>query len=151
MNPSTEPITEVPLASAIKGHVDTTTALHIVAYVQSPSVDPVGRFQRVFHPGGAQLQSDMDFAMNLFGDDQWPETLSSADLPIEQLDQVTRAVGVPGRRVAQRKDPVAAVRGGRRKVRDRIGRDLRRQASVARRRLRRRDLRLASHRFTRTT
>ena len=149
MNPSTEPITEVPLASAIKGHVDTTTALHIVAYVQSLSVDPVGRFQRVFHPGGLQLQSDMDFAINLFGDDQWPETLSSADLPIEQLDQVTRAVGDPA--VAQGKDPVAAVRGGRRKVRDRIGRDLRRQASVARRRLRRRDLRLASHRFTRTT
>ena len=130
-DPSTEPITEVPLASAIKGHVafiaecaschasqdgfdlaffsfpdstiirravghvDRTTALDIVAYVQSLSVDPVGRFQRVFQPGGVQLQSDMDFAMNLFGDDQWPETLTSADLAAMDVTEVPVALSFP--------------------------------------------------------
>lgn len=61
------------------GHVDTATAQRIVAYIRSLNTPHVARTARIFQPGGRTVQNDVDFAMNLFGQDAWP-TLTTAAL-----------------------------------------------------------------------
>ena len=48
------------------GHVDTTTALDIVAHVRSLAVPRENRDLRIFQPGGEVLSSDLEFATRLF-------------------------------------------------------------------------------------
>ena len=62
------------------GHVDTTTALDIVAHVRSLGVTRTSRDERIFQPGGELLTGDLDFATRLFGSDAWPDTLTTAGL-----------------------------------------------------------------------
>ncbi|HAC06969.1 MAG TPA: hypothetical protein DCF71_14060, partial [Gemmatimonadetes bacterium] len=62
------------------GHVDAPTADDIVAYIRTLMVDPVGRFEASFQPGGEVLADDLEFAMRLFGADAWPSGMTTADL-----------------------------------------------------------------------
>jgi hypothetical protein len=77
------------------GHVDTTTALDIVAHVRSLGVDREHRDVRIFQPGGEILESDLAFANRLFGGDAWPDTLSTAGLLALSPRDVPVAVPFP--------------------------------------------------------
>ncbi len=50
-------------------HVDTATALDIVAHIRSFDIRQATRTTRVFQPQQALLGSDLDFALGLFGQD----------------------------------------------------------------------------------
>ena len=76
-------------------HVDTTTSLDIVAYIRTLSVDPVGRFDRSFQPGGLQLDDDLSFAMGLFGGDVWPSSLTAEQLAAINPIDVPVALAFP--------------------------------------------------------
>ncbi len=68
-------------------HVDTATALDIVAYIRSLEVLGPGRDARPFQPGGELVGGDLDFALRLFGEDAWPAELTvDALLAIDPLD-----------------------------------------------------------------
>jgi hypothetical protein len=76
-------------------HVDTATALDIVAHVQALSVRPVDRTGRIFQPGDRILSDDVTFAIDLFGSDTWPASLTTRELlGIDPLD-VSAAVALP--------------------------------------------------------
>lgn len=61
-------------------HVDTATANQIVTYTNSFQVSQVPEDYRPFQFGGIKLSSDIEFAVNLFGQDQWPSSLTDAQL-----------------------------------------------------------------------
>ena len=77
------------------GHVDTTTALDIVAHIRSLEVDRRSRTDRVFQPGGEVLSTDLEFAQRLFGADAWPADLTSAQLQEIDPRSVPVAVAFP--------------------------------------------------------
>lgn len=64
------------------GHVSHDEALDIISFVHSQDVEPFqdARFGKkempLFQPGNRILSSDREFAVNLFGEDQWPEDLT---------------------------------------------------------------------------
>ncbi len=64
-------------------HVDTATALDIVAHVRSLGVASMGEERRPFQPAVQPVADDEAFAVALFGDDAWPVmdegTLSDID------------------------------------------------------------------------
>ncbi len=60
-------------------HVDTTTARRIVAYIRSLNTAHVAEKVSLFQPGGRTVSDDIQFAVNLFGQDAWP-TLTTAQL-----------------------------------------------------------------------
>lgn len=60
-------------------HVDTATALRIVAYIRSLNTAHVPAKVKLFQPGGTVVASDAQFAIDLFGSDTWP-VLSTAQL-----------------------------------------------------------------------
>lgn len=76
-------------------HVDTATALDIVAHVRTLSVGSVPRGTRLFQPGGVELPDDVSFAVALFGADAWPADLTSAGLAAIDPLQVRIAVPLP--------------------------------------------------------
>ncbi len=61
-------------------HVDTATALDIVAHVRTFALRPADRTTRVFQPRQALFASDIEFALGLFGADRWPSDLTSEAL-----------------------------------------------------------------------
>ena len=61
-------------------HVDTATARNIVAYIHGLSAPPGYSGMRLFQPKGAPLGSDIDFAVALFGRDEWPADMTTARL-----------------------------------------------------------------------
>ncbi len=61
-------------------HVDTASALDIVAHVRSLNAGSSTRSSRLFQPGGKLLVGDVEFALELFGVDAWPQDLSVAEL-----------------------------------------------------------------------
>ena len=77
------------------GHVDMTTSLDIVAYIRTLSVYPVGRFDQSFQPGGLQLDDDLSFAMDLFGEDAWPSSLAAEQLAAIDPTEVPVALAFP--------------------------------------------------------
>ncbi|GMV06581.1 MAG: hypothetical protein AMXMBFR53_28570 [Gemmatimonadota bacterium] len=74
-------------------HVDTATALDIVAHVRSLDVAPMGRDARPFQVPRAA--SDADFARRLFGRDAWPAGLGEEDLLAMDPTRVAAAVAFP--------------------------------------------------------
>ena len=68
------------------GHVNHDQALDIIEFVHSGDVRPfhdagIGKKELPpFQPGDRILSSDRAFAINLFGQDQWPADLTAADL-----------------------------------------------------------------------
>ncbi len=61
-------------------HVDTGTALDIVAHIRTIDVRSAERTTRVFQPLEVVLGSDLEFALDVFGTDRWPSDLSSNGL-----------------------------------------------------------------------
>src|ERR1044071_5403513 len=60
-------------------HVDTSTARHIVAYIQSLSAPRNEEKLRLFQPKSAPLSGDVEFATALFGGDAWPAQMTTAE------------------------------------------------------------------------
>jgi len=75
------------------GHVDTTTALDIVAHIRTLEVARRTPDARIFQPGGEVLESDREFAVRLFGADGWPDTLTTPGL--RALDPRDVPIAVP--------------------------------------------------------
>ncbi|MCK5411534.1 MAG: hypothetical protein KAJ67_05535 [Gemmatimonadetes bacterium] len=61
-------------------HVDTATALDIVAHIRTFDIRQATRTTRVFQPQQALLGSDLEFALGLFGQDGWPADLTTDGL-----------------------------------------------------------------------
>ncbi len=61
-------------------HVDTSTALDIIAHINDLGVSPVARDLRIFQPMGDPASGDVDLATALFGRDAWPDDWGEADL-----------------------------------------------------------------------
>lgn len=74
-------------------HVSEATARDIVAHIRTFDVAPASRDARPFQPGGRVLESDITFAINLFGADAWPADLSAHDLAA--IDPRDVAVAIP--------------------------------------------------------
>ena len=86
------------------GHVNELAANDIVAHVRTLQVENlkrfgpvegVDRFSRIFQPGDRQLQSDVDFARTLFGEDVWPSELTSAELALIDPTDIAVALRFP--------------------------------------------------------
>ncbi len=76
-------------------HVDSVTAHDIAAYINTLDVDPVARDFRVFQPDGEPLPSDIVFAQELFGADEWPADLTSDELRALDPRGVQVAISFP--------------------------------------------------------
>jgi hypothetical protein len=76
-------------------HVDTATAHHIVAYIGTISAPRLPENARLFQPRGAPLSTDTDFAIGLFGQDAWPDTLTSAGLAALDPQRIPVALALP--------------------------------------------------------
>lgn len=76
-------------------HVDTATALDVVAFVRTLGVPAAGRGSAPFQPGGRVLGGDVEFARALFGEDAWPADLDAAALRSIDPRDVAVAVGMP--------------------------------------------------------
>ncbi len=74
-------------------HVDSATAHDIAAHVRSLHMETVGRGTRVFQPGGRMVVGDVAFALELFGADEWPADLTTANLLA--IDPLNVRVAVP--------------------------------------------------------
>ena len=76
-------------------HVDTATALDIIAHVRELGVAPVDRDLRLFQPRGEPAGNDVSLALDLFGRDEWPASWGEAELlAVSPLD-VKWAVSFP--------------------------------------------------------
>ncbi|MEJ2335098.1 MAG: hypothetical protein P8Y26_05625 [Gemmatimonadales bacterium] len=76
-------------------HVDTVTALDIVAHIRTIDVRMADRTTRVFQPLDAVLASDLEFALDVFGADRWPADLTTNGLLAIDPRTVGVAVGFP--------------------------------------------------------
>jgi hypothetical protein len=61
-------------------HVDTGTALDIVAHIRTIETRSAERTTRVFQPLEVVLGSDLEFALDVFGADRWPSDLTADGL-----------------------------------------------------------------------
>ncbi len=80
------------------GHVDSTTAAAVVAYVHSligAIPDTARPSTAIYQPGGAVLNSDQEFGISLFGNDQWPASLTAAQLRAKDPRHVAIALRLP--------------------------------------------------------
>lgn len=75
-------------------HVDTATALDIVAHIRTLSAKPLTRETRIFQPGEYTVAGDVEFAFHLFGSDAWPE-ISTAALRMIDPRKVRIAIQMP--------------------------------------------------------
>jgi hypothetical protein len=77
------------------GHVDTATALDIVAHIRRLNTPHVSENTRLFQPGNVPIASDMEFTVALFGRDAWPAEMTTAMLRTIDPRQVRIAVPLP--------------------------------------------------------
>ncbi|MFQ5691260.1 MAG: hypothetical protein ACE5HQ_13440, partial [Gemmatimonadota bacterium] len=77
------------------GHVDLTTSQDIVAYIRTLRVPATARDFRILQPGGFQAAGDLHFALGLFGADDWPTGLTSAELAAIDPRSVAAALPFP--------------------------------------------------------
>ncbi len=87
--------TDTTIVRRAVAHVDTATALNIVAHIRALGVPPVREDTRLFQPGGATLAGDLEFALALFGRDAWPADLTTAGLRAIDPRGVRIAVPLP--------------------------------------------------------
>ncbi|MEZ4415292.1 MAG: hypothetical protein R3E10_06025 [Gemmatimonadota bacterium] len=73
-------------------HVDSSTALDIVAHIRSLAVAPEPRGVRVFQPGGRVLSGDVEFAERLFGFDGFPGGMTTPRMRAIDLRHVAIAL-----------------------------------------------------------
>lgn len=76
-------------------HVDTSTALNIVAYIRQVPAPHQSETLRLFQPMGQPVGSDLEFATALFGRDAWPAELTSAQLTAINPRTVRVAIRLP--------------------------------------------------------
>jgi mono/diheme cytochrome c family protein len=76
-------------------HVDSATARNIVAYIHSLNAPPQEKMLRLFQPKGAAVNTDLDFAIALFGRDAFPEDMTTASLAAIDPRNVQIAVKLP--------------------------------------------------------
>ncbi len=72
--------TDTTIIRRALGHVDSSTAKNIVAYIHTVQAPANPENIRLFQVGGGPLSSDFEFAMTLFGGDGWPAEMSTAQL-----------------------------------------------------------------------
>ena len=86
------------------GHVNERAANDIVAHIRAIQADNstvfgpverVDRFDRIFQPGDRRVQSDVDFARTLFGEDVWPSELTPVELRAIDPTEVAVALRFP--------------------------------------------------------
>ena len=86
------------------GHVNELAASDLVAHIRTIQsenstifgpVERVSRFDRILQPGNRRLQSDVDFARTLFGEDVWPSELTPAQLRAIDPTDVAVALNFP--------------------------------------------------------
>jgi hypothetical protein len=87
--------TDTTIIRRAVAHVDTSTAHDIVAYVRTLTIPPASPSVRIFQPGGSVLSGDIEFATRLFGTDQWPASLTTAQLIAIDPRSVSIAVPMP--------------------------------------------------------
>jgi hypothetical protein len=76
-------------------HVDTATALNIVAYIHTVQSPPIAENAHLFQPGQTTVASDLEFAIALFGRDEWPTGMTTAQLTGIDPRTVRVAVRLP--------------------------------------------------------
>jgi len=76
-------------------HVDTATARNIVAYIATLSAPHIDEHARLFQPRETVLNSDVDFAIALFGRDAWPSDLTTPGLQAIDPRTVQVAIKLP--------------------------------------------------------
>ena len=76
-------------------HVDTATALDIVAHIRTFDLRAADRTTRVFQPLETVLGGDLEFALETFGADTWPEDLTTDALLAIDPRHVPVAVEFP--------------------------------------------------------
>ncbi|HEV8150038.1 MAG TPA: hypothetical protein VGP61_07645 [Gemmatimonadales bacterium] len=72
--------TDTTIIRRAVAHVDTATARNIVAYIRSVAAPHEPEKLRLFQARGAPLSDDVQFALTLFGQDEWPAGFTTADL-----------------------------------------------------------------------
>ena len=86
------------------GHVNELAANDLVAHIRAIQADNstvfgpverVDRFDRIFQPGDRRVQSDVDFARTLFGEDVWPSELTPVELRAIDPTEVAVALRFP--------------------------------------------------------
>jgi hypothetical protein len=87
--------TDTTIVRRAVAHVDTATALDIVAHIRSLRVPSVPENLRLFQPRGVTVGSDVAFAVALFGRDAWPVELTTDGLKAIDPRQVAIAVPLP--------------------------------------------------------
>jgi hypothetical protein len=76
-------------------HVDTATARNIVAYIHTVQSPEFPEATHLFQPGILAVGTDFEFATSLFGRDEWPATLTTAQLAAIDPRTVRIAVRLP--------------------------------------------------------
>ncbi len=76
-------------------HVDTASARNIVAYVRTLSAPSIDAGVRLFQPKSAALAGDVEFANALFGRDEWPAGITTAQLLAIDPRNVQIAIKLP--------------------------------------------------------
>jgi hypothetical protein len=76
--------------------VNLVSALDIVAHVRSlPTADTMTPKKRPFQPGGVILSSDQEFGQRLFGSDQWPASITRAQVLAQDPRIIPIALQLP--------------------------------------------------------
>ncbi len=76
-------------------HVDSATALNIVAYIHTVQSLHLDQTTNLFQPGGSTVTGDVEFATGLFGRDEWPTGLTTAQLLAIDPRTVRVAIRLP--------------------------------------------------------
>jgi len=76
-------------------HVDTATAHNIVAYIHTVPSLRLDETTHLFQPGATMVSSDVEFATALFGRDEWPAGLTTAQLAVIDPRTVRVAIRLP--------------------------------------------------------
>jgi hypothetical protein len=76
-------------------HVDSATARDIVAYIHTVQSARLPETTNLFQPGGSPVAGDLEFALALFGRDEWPAGLTTAQLQAINPRAVRIAIRLP--------------------------------------------------------
>ncbi len=87
--------TDTTIIRRAVGHVDSTTARNIVAYIRSIPAPVNEENMSLFQPKAATVGSDIEFSIALFGRDQWPTDLTTAGLAAIDPRAVRIAIRLP--------------------------------------------------------
>ena len=88
--------TDTTIIRRALAHVNATDAWDILAHIRSlPRADTMTPSRRPFQPGNVVLANDLEFGVNLFGSDQWPASLTRAQLLAQDPTRIAIALPLP--------------------------------------------------------